>query len=64
LCRYNLQQCDVTPRTPLGELTALPKTPDWILRRGKEGEKGGGKGKGKGEGERKGKKKQVKGKGG
>ena len=25
-------------RTPLGELTALPRTPDWILERGKEGD--------------------------
>ena len=29
LCSYNLQQCDTTPRTPLGELTALPQT-SWV----------------------------------
>jgi len=47
LCSYNLQQCDATPQTPLGELTALTQTrpPGWILGRGKEGGKWRGKGK-------------------
>ena len=35
-CGYNLQQCDATPLTPLGELTALIQT-SW-LERGKERE--------------------------
>jgi len=26
MCSYNIQQRDATPRTPLGELTALPQT--------------------------------------
>ena len=38
LCSYNLQQYDATPWTPLGELTALPRPPDWIFGTGK-GEK-------------------------
>ena len=48
-----LQQCDATPPSPLGELTALPRPPGWILgeeRNGKmerngKGWKGEGKGK-------------------
>jgi len=36
-CSYNLQQCDATPLTPLGELTALLQT-SW-LERGREGER-------------------------
>jgi len=65
LCSYNLQQGDATPRTPLGELAALPRPPGWILGRGKKGEKGGEKerlGIRKGEGERKRKEKEVTGK--
>jgi len=31
LCSYNLQKCDATPLYPLGELTALPRHPGWIL---------------------------------
>ena len=50
LCSYNLQQCDTTPRTPLGELTALPQTSwvDFVERKGKEkgGKRNGGKEKG------------------
>jgi len=52
LCSYNLQQCDATPRTLLGELTTLPQT-SWLdfgerKERGKGGEKGKGrKAKGK-----------------
>jgi len=38
LCSYNLQHYDATPWTPLGELTALPRPPDWIFGTGK-GEK-------------------------
>jgi len=59
LCSYNLQQCDATPWTPLGELTALPQT-SWLdfgerKRRGKGRGKGsGGKGKEKGTMEREG----------
>ena len=57
LCSCNLQQCDTTHRTPLGELTALSQTrpPGWIWgseRKGKRERKG----KGKGDGERRGKK--------
>jgi len=38
-CSYNLQQCDATPWTPLGELTALLQT-SW-LERGREREREG-----------------------
>ena len=58
LRRYNLQQCDATPRIPLGELTALPRTPDWIVWRSKEGER---EEEEKAKWERKGKEKEVKG---
>jgi len=50
LCSHNVQQCDATPRTPLGELTALPQT-SW-LDFAENKRKKGGKGS---EGERKGK---------
>ena len=58
LCSYNLQQCDATPRTLLGELTTLPQT-SWLdfgerKERGKGGEKGKGrKAKGKKNGKEK-----------
>jgi len=39
LCSYNLQQCDATPRTLLGELTALPRPLAWSFGRGKKGER-------------------------
>jgi len=39
LCSYSLQQCDATPRTPLGELTALPQAD---LLAGFWGQEGGG----------------------
>jgi len=46
LCSYNLQQCDATPWTPLGELTALPQT-SWLdFGERKRREKGRGKGSG------------------
>jgi len=64
LCSYDLQQCDTTARTPLEELTALPRPPGRILRRGQEGKREG-KGKWremKSEGDRKGKETEVKGK--
>jgi len=50
---YNLQQCDATPRTPLGELTGSTRPHDWILGRGKVGGKERGKGEEKGEGGKK-----------
>ena len=57
LCSYNLQHSDATPRTPMGELTALPRPPGWILGRGREKgngwerkRKGRGKKKGNGKG--------------
>jgi len=34
-----LQQCDATPRTLLGELTALPRPLAWSFGRGKKGER-------------------------
>ena len=62
LCSYNLQQCDATPRTLLGELTTLPQT-SWLdfgerKERGKGGERERG---GKQKAKRMGKKKEVKG---
>jgi len=45
VCSYNLQQCDAAPRTPLGELTALPRPPGWVL--GEEGKGKERRGKGK-----------------
>ena len=50
LCSYNLQQCDATPLTPLGELTALPQT-SW-LDFGERKRRGKGRGKGSGGKER------------
>jgi len=55
LCARRAGDIDRLLHGPLGELTALPRPPGWILGRGKEWEKGMGR---KGRGGKKGKKKR------
>jgi len=60
---YSSQQCDATPWTQLGELTAFPLTfCSWILWRGRKEKRREGKGGKRKSEEKKGNEKKVKGK--